>query len=70
MSKQARADAMADAETLRLVAGVANPYGRGVMRSRLLAAGYAWEAWRQGYTRAELFVKAARAAFRAVPGLR
>lgn len=73
-SEQARADAMADAETLRNVVsthGMANrAVARGVCEAE--AAGHRAIQWRCGYGDGLTFYaeEAARAAFRAVPGLR
>lgn len=73
-SEQARKDAMADAETLRNVVsthGMANrTIARGVCEAE--AAGYRAVQWRGGYGDGLEFYaeEAARAAFRAVPGLR
>lgn len=65
-SEQARADAMADAETLRINArlGATLTHGNSVINS---AKRTDWQAPTLAYCRA---VEAARAAFRAVPGLR
>lgn len=73
-SEQARADALADAETLQRLALVEFRRGRGYSQEALRAAGRvrSIKAWSFGTPPAqpEWAIQAAQTAFRAVPGLR